>query len=117
MLVGPHELYVLTLTTEDYQAQASRQELRLVCPELSPLHGSSVERDKGKDGFAHQNRKRPRKGPLFRGALQTIKNGSDFPIGVMCPQLAVHVPPDSSLAVWAAEMGAAIRCSLVGDFP
>ena len=34
-----------------------------------------------------------------------------------CPQLAVHVRPDSSLAVQAAEMGAAIRCSRVGDFP
>ena len=34
-----------------------------------------------------------------------------------CPQLVVHGPPESSLAVRAAEMGAAIRCSLVGDFP
>jgi hypothetical protein len=28
-----------------------------------------------------------------------------------CPRLAVHVPPDGIMAVWAAEIGAAIRCS------
>ena len=32
------------------------------------------------------------------------------------PYLAVHVPPDSTLEMGAAEMGAAIRCSLAGDF-
>ena len=30
--------------------------------------------------------------------------------------LAIHVPPDGSLAVRAAEMGVTIRCSLAGDF-
>ena len=34
-----------------------------------------------------------------------------------CPHLAVHVPPDSTLEMGAAEMGAAIRCPVVGDFP
>src|SRR5271165_6112735 len=32
--------------------------------------------------FAHQDGKRPRKGPLFGGARLTIEPGSDFPIGV-----------------------------------
>src|SRR5262249_44901246 len=34
-----------------------------------------------------------------------------------CPHLAVHGPPNGSLAARAAEMGAAIRCSLAGAFP
>src|SRR5262245_45162980 len=34
-----------------------------------------------------------------------------------CPHLAVHVPPDSTLEMGAAEMGAAIRCPVVGDSP
>ena len=32
-----------------------------------------------------------------------------------CPHLAVHVHPDSTLEMGATEMGAAIRCPLVGD--
>jgi hypothetical protein len=42
-----------------------------------------VERDKEEDGFAHQDGKRLRKGPLFGGARLTIEPGSDFPIGVI----------------------------------
>jgi hypothetical protein len=34
-----------------------------------------------------------------------------------CPHLAVHVPPDSTLEMGATEMGAAIRCSVIGDSP
>jgi len=36
----------------------------------------------GEYSFAHQDGKRPRKGPLFGGARLTIEPGSDFPIGV-----------------------------------
>jgi hypothetical protein len=35
----------------------------------------------------------------------------------MCPRLAAHAPTDRILAVRAAEMDAAIRQSLAGDFP
>jgi len=42
-----------------------------------------VERDKEEYSFAHQDGKRPRKGPLFGGARLTIEPGSDFPIGAM----------------------------------
>ncbi len=38
---------------------------------------------KKKDGFAHQDGKRPRKEALFGGARLTLETGSDFPIGVM----------------------------------
>src|SRR5262249_50243793 len=34
-----------------------------------------------------------------------------------CPHLAVHGPPDSTLEMGAAKMGAAIRCPVVGDSP
>ena len=34
-----------------------------------------------------------------------------------CPHLAVHLPPDSTLEMGAAEMGAAIRCPVLGDTP
>ena len=34
-----------------------------------------------------------------------------------CPHLAVHGPPDSTLEMGAAEMGAPIRCPVVGDSP
>src|SRR5262245_9331026 len=34
-----------------------------------------------------------------------------------CPHWAVPRPPDGSLAVRAAERGAAIECSLTGEFP
>src|SRR5271157_2233542 len=33
----------------------------------------------------------------------------------VCPHLAVHVHPDSTLEMGATEMGAAIGCPLVGD--
>ena len=33
----------------------------------------------------------------------------------VCPHLAVHVHPDSTLEMGATEMGAAIGCTLVGD--
>src|SRR5208337_3431858 len=46
------------------------------------LHGSSVEGDKEEYSFAHQDGKRPRKGPLFGGARLTIEHGSDFLIDV-----------------------------------
>jgi len=32
-----------------------------------------------------------------------------------CPDLAVHAYPDSTVEMGATEMGAAIRCPLVGD--
>jgi hypothetical protein len=35
----------------------------------------------------------------------------------MCAHLAVHVPPNSTLEMGAAEMGATIRCPGVGDSP
>ena len=41
-----------------------------------------MERDKEKDGFAHQDGKRPRKEALFGGARLTIEIGADFPIGI-----------------------------------
>ena len=41
-----------------------------------------MERDKEDYSFAHQDGKRPRKGPLFGGARLTIEPGSDFPIGI-----------------------------------
>src|SRR5207247_249965 len=34
------------------------------------------------DSFAHQDGRRPRKGPLFGGSPLTIETGSDFPIGI-----------------------------------
>ena len=34
-----------------------------------------------------------------------------------CSHFAVHQPPDSTLEMGAAEMGAAIRCPVVGDSP
>jgi hypothetical protein len=37
-----------------------------------------LEQDKEEDGFAHPVGKRPRKEPLFGGALQKIETGSDF---------------------------------------
>jgi hypothetical protein len=37
-----------------------------------------VERDKEKDGVAHQDGKRPRKAALFGGARLTIETGPDF---------------------------------------
>jgi len=48
-----------------------------------------VERDKEEYSFAHQDGKRPRKGPLFGGARLTIEPGSDFPIGVTA---TLHFP-------------------------
>jgi hypothetical protein len=41
-----------------------------------------LEEDKEEDGFAHLVGKRPRKEPLFRGALQMMETGSDFAIGL-----------------------------------
>jgi hypothetical protein len=41
-----------------------------------------VERDKEEQGSAHQDGKRPRKGPLFGGARLSIEPGSEFPIVV-----------------------------------
>jgi hypothetical protein len=48
------------------------------------MNGSSVERDKEEDGFAHQDGQRARNRPLLGGAHLTIEPGSDFPIGVIC---------------------------------
>ena len=42
-----------------------------------------MEQDKEEDGFAHQVGKRPRKEPLFGGALQKMETGSDFAIGLI----------------------------------
>jgi hypothetical protein len=42
-----------------------------------------LEQDKEEDGFAHPVGKRPRKEPLFRGALQKMETGSDFAIGLI----------------------------------
>jgi hypothetical protein len=42
-----------------------------------------LEQDKEEDGFAHPVGKRPRKEPLFGGALQKMENGSDFAIDVI----------------------------------
>jgi hypothetical protein len=42
-----------------------------------------VEQDKEEDGFAHQVGKRPRKEPLFGGALQKMETGADFAIGLI----------------------------------
>ena len=61
--------------------------------------------DKTRQTLATAHRVGPTTPKLFGAKTQT------------CPQLAAPVPPDSSLAVRAAEMAAAIRCSLVGDFP
>jgi hypothetical protein len=47
------------------------------------LHGSSLEQDKEEDGFAHLVGKRPKKEPLFGGALQEMETGSDFAIGLI----------------------------------
>jgi hypothetical protein len=41
-----------------------------------------LEQDKEEDGFAHPVGKRPRKEPLFGGALQKMETGSDFAIGL-----------------------------------
>ncbi|MGZ5994688.1 MAG: hypothetical protein ACXWN0_03190 [Isosphaeraceae bacterium] len=48
-----------------------------------------MERDKEEHSFAHQDGKRPRKGPLFGGARLTIEPGSDFPIGVTEPAFRI----------------------------
>jgi hypothetical protein len=42
-----------------------------------------LEQDKEEDGFAHPAGKRPRKEPLFDGALQKMETGSDFVIGLI----------------------------------
>jgi hypothetical protein len=47
------------------------------------LHGSSLEQDKEEDGFPHPDGKRPRKEPLFGGAVQKMETGSDFAIGLI----------------------------------
>jgi hypothetical protein len=41
-----------------------------------------LEQDKEGDGFAHPAGKRPRKEPLFGGALQKMETGSDFATGL-----------------------------------
>ena len=43
----------------------------------------SEEQHKEEVGFAHQVGKRPRKEPLFDGALQKMETGSDFAIGLI----------------------------------
>jgi hypothetical protein len=42
-----------------------------------------LEQDKEEDGFAHPAGTRPRKEPLFGGALQKMETGSDFAIGLI----------------------------------
>jgi hypothetical protein len=42
-----------------------------------------LEQDKEEDGFAHPVGKRPRKEPLFAGALQKMETGSDVAIGLI----------------------------------
>ena len=44
VLVGTQEFYLLTLMTEDYRAQAWRQELRMVSPEpRNPVPGTRLD--------------------------------------------------------------------------
>jgi hypothetical protein len=42
------------------------------------LHGLPVERASEEDGFAHQDGRRPRKGPLFGGSPLPIETGPEF---------------------------------------
>jgi hypothetical protein len=42
-----------------------------------------LEQDQEEEGFAHPVGKRPRKEPLFGGALQKMETGSDFAIGLI----------------------------------
>jgi hypothetical protein len=44
-----------------------------------------VERDKENDGFAHHDRKRPRKEAPFGGARLKIETGSEYPRGRIQP--------------------------------